>query len=105
MATKPSDEEISDIGNKAYYAARSAGASNLDALAKDARAIWNAGYAAGLKDAREVCDARQQKNRDAAHQAYSDDEYEDHVQFDHAAAESRDCADAIAKLALDQGKA
>ena len=81
MATKPSAGELSNIADTAWQ-----GEPRIGTIAaRDRvvlRALWNAGYAAGLLDAREVCaivEARPENNR-----------------------RRNDCADAIANLECKQ---
>ena len=56
MATKPSDEEIDAIWHGARNVVLAECFFNtIQAAIGARRAVWNAGYAAGLKDAREAC--------------------------------------------------
>ena len=85
--TAPSDEELEQIETDGYY---SVGEGSSVPAAR--RALYNAGYAAGLKDAREVCMAL------SVHPTQN--QSSDYIcAYDEA---QGDCADAIAKLELDQ---
>ena len=91
MATKPSAGELSNIADTAWQ-----GEPRIGTIAaRDRvvlRALWNAGYAAGLKAAREVCRVL------SVHPTQN--QSSDYIcAYDEA---QGDCADAIAKLELDQ---